>query len=451
MKILILTTYYPPDTAIAAVRPYMFAKYLKQYGHDVTVLRSGLLHLNPDPNFSGHDGIRVITYLGENSPAMCFERDPDNFLYVPTTKKRRFSFLPDSLRRATSKVYHTFAAPYLFYRRYHKVHRKGRFEPMKATLDRMKGESFDVVFSTYGALENTWGGEYASKLFGAKWIQDFRDPIDSHHASKFSLPFLRQIQKNAVRNSDLCTAVSEDLAKHLSEQAGGTPVHTLYNGYEPNDTDAVSAVPEKESLSFCYTGQLYAGLRDFSPLLKAICHLKTSGKVSLDKIRIHYAGRDYACLLQQAEKYGISEILTDHGYVSRKEAAQMQAESDVYVVLSWNTKAEKGVLTGKLYEGIRAGKPILSMVAGDVPYSELNLINNKYNSGFCYENCREEEQFQALCDYLESLYNEKIATGTIAYTPDPALETDFRYDTLTKKLETLCLEAIGLKDRNIGV
>ena len=41
MDILIITTYYPPDTAVAAVRPYMLAKYLTKRGHKVTVLRSG--------------------------------------------------------------------------------------------------------------------------------------------------------------------------------------------------------------------------------------------------------------------------------------------------------------------------------------------------------------------------------------------------------------------------
>ena len=38
MRILILTTFYPPDTAVAAVRPYMLAKYLAQRGHEVTAV-----------------------------------------------------------------------------------------------------------------------------------------------------------------------------------------------------------------------------------------------------------------------------------------------------------------------------------------------------------------------------------------------------------------------------
>lgn len=449
MKILLLTTYYPPDTAIAAVRPYMFAKYLTQRGHDVTVLRSGLLNMKPDTAFPGHQGIRVITYLGENSPAMRFERNAGDVAIQ--SSPGRFSFLPAKLHKFLSRAYHFLFEPYLFYRQYYKNLWCGCFKPMKATLNQMAEESFDVVFSTYGSLENIWGGEYAAKLFGAKWIQDFRDPADTFMASKFRLPFLRRIQKKAVRNCDLCTAVSEDLAKHLSVQAGGKTVHTLYNGYAPNETVVESAAGEKDTLSFCYTGHLYDGLSDFSPLLKALSQLYTAGKISLDKIKIHYAGNHYPRLLQLAEGYGLTACLVDHGYVNSLEVTQIQQSSDLYTVLSWNTKQQKGVLTGKFYEGIRAGKPILSIINGNIPHSELSLLNEKYHYGFCYENCRERELFQQLCDYLEALYNEKMTTGAIAYNPDPALVTDFRYDTLAKKLEALCLQAIGQNTHETGV
>ena len=441
MRILIITTYYPPDTAIAAVRPYMFAKYLKQYGHDVTVLRSGLLAQPPDCSFAGHEGIRVITYLGEDSPSMCFERDPSSFIqHTPPTKKSRFAFLPESLRKRLAKVRYTLAAPYDFYHWYKKELRQNRFEPMKAELDRLAGESFDVVFSTYCSVENIWGGEYASKLFGAKWIQDFRDPIKPPYPSNLGTSFWNRIQKNAVRNSDLCTAVSDDLAKFLSAQAGGIPVHTLYNGYAPNTADTESTVPEKDCLTFCYTGTVYPNQQDCSPLLHALRRLADDGKISLSQVRILYAGNDFSYWSDQAKKYGLEKLLTDYGYISREESAKLQAASDIFLVLSWNTQAKKGILTGKFYEGIRAKKPILSLVSGNIPYSELDLINQKYRYGFCYENCREKEQLGALCDYLEDLYREKMSAGSISYNPDPALATDFRYDTLAKKLEALCLQ-----------
>ena len=106
MKILILTTYYPPDTAIAAVRPYMFAKYLSQLGHSVTVLRSGEINKRCDGFFEPLPGVRVISYLGENSPAERYQRG--EWDGVPAEGTSRIGFLPSWLRRLAAKLYHRF-------------------------------------------------------------------------------------------------------------------------------------------------------------------------------------------------------------------------------------------------------------------------------------------------------------------------------------------------------
>ena len=47
MNILIITTFFPPDSAIAAVRPYMFAKHLSAMGENVTVMRTGFFDAKP--------------------------------------------------------------------------------------------------------------------------------------------------------------------------------------------------------------------------------------------------------------------------------------------------------------------------------------------------------------------------------------------------------------------
>ena len=131
----------------------------------------------------------------------------------------------------------------------------------------------------------------------------------------------------------------------------------------------------------------------------------------------------------------MESILVPHGYVSRAEAARIQCASDVFLVLSWNLKDSQGILTGKFYEGIRAKKPILSIISGDLPGSELYVLNEKYHYGFCYEDCRGEEQFSRLCDYLEKVYNEKLRYGSVRYQVNPELEAAFRYDHLAQQLE----------------
>ena len=70
LNILIICTYFPPDSTIAAVRPFMFAKYLTKAGHKVTVLRSGEFYSPPDNSYHLEEqSFRVITYLGEDAPA----------------------------------------------------------------------------------------------------------------------------------------------------------------------------------------------------------------------------------------------------------------------------------------------------------------------------------------------------------------------------------------------
>jgi len=443
MKILIITTYYPPDTAIAAVRPYMFAKYLTRYGHEVTVLRSGEIRDGLSTLYKNEPSVRILSWLGQDAPAERYARGealPD----LSSQGASRLQFLPAVLRKPIAKVYHLLTRTEgLSYA----VKQTGaRVEKQKAVLDTLKQEPFDIVFSTFGQAENIYAGQYAAKLFDCPLIQDFRDPLATAFQKKKEYRFWKKVQDEAIMQADICTAVSQGV---LQDICAGLPVKKaalLYNGYEPTEVTDPNAAPPAGQLSFCYTGQLYGGLRDFSPLLKALRTLSDEGKISLGKVRIHYAGKDFSCLRQQAEKLGISEILVDHGYVGRKEASEMQSKSDVFTVLSWNTTSARGILTGKFYEGIRAQKPILALVAGDIPYSELDLINEKYGYGFCYENCREKEQFQALCDYLEGLYREKMSAGSISYTPDPALETDFRYDTLSKKLEKLCFDVMGQKN-----
>ena len=94
MRILILTTYYPPDTAVAAVRPYMLAKYLTQSGHNVTVLRSGEFYNSASDFFDMTIPVRVISYLGEDSPAERYARGEQTEFPCPEGKRRLAKLMP---------------------------------------------------------------------------------------------------------------------------------------------------------------------------------------------------------------------------------------------------------------------------------------------------------------------------------------------------------------------
>lgn len=432
MDILIITTFYPPDTAVAAVRPYMFAKYLTQRGHKVTVLRSGEFYNSASDFFDMSIPVRVISYLGPDSPAERYARGEQKEFPV-VEGKGRLSFLPDAIRKPTAWAYNTCMNPVRF--------RKGqkaiaaKVEKQKAALDAMAGEHFDVIFSTFGQQENIAAAQYAKKLFGCKLVQDFRDPLARRPFYTWNqYRYLKRIQNAAIKNADGMTTVSEGFRRELMKGLGeSTPNITLYNGYEPTAQQCEDQ-PEPGIFSFCYTGILY-DFSDFTPLLQALKQLGEKGSIDLSRVRLNYAGKDFIRLQEIAQDMGMEDILVNHGYVSRAEALRLQSISDIFLVLSWNRHDSQGVLPGKFYEGIRARKTVLSLVSGNVAGSELNLLNNKFGYGFCYEEASADVLLPGLCDFLEKAYQEKMETGAVQYTLNPELEETFRYDNLAKKLE----------------
>ena len=434
MNILILTTYYPPDTAIAAVRPYMLAKYLTKRGHTVTVLRSGEFYNSASDFFDMTIPVRVISYLGPDSPAERYARGEQKEFPV-IERGSRIGFLPEAIRKPISDLYNACMSPVRFRQEQRYISEK--VEKMKTVLDTMAGEHFDMVFSTFGQQENIAGGQYAAKLFGCKLIQDFRDQLAIRpFFTGRQYRYLKRIQDAAIKNADGMTTVSEGSRRELMEGLGEcTPNITLYNGYEPMEQLESDDACEAGILSFCYTGILYGEHRDFTPLIGALRRLADEGRIDPAKIKLHYAGSDFGILQNIAQKLGMESILINHGYVSRAEAMRLQCISDIFLVLSWNLRDSQGILTGKFYEGIRAKKPILSLVSGDLAGSELDYLNEKFDYGFCYEQARADERLPALCDFLEKAYREKMETGAVQHKPNPELEETFRYDNIAKQLE----------------
>ena len=105
MNILIICSWFPPDTAISAVRPYMFAKYLSNAGHHVRVLRLGEFDRKPDEsNLYPTESFEVISALGSNCPVERFLRsDRDDASYQEESQEKTKSKLIRRLNKSVSQ------------------------------------------------------------------------------------------------------------------------------------------------------------------------------------------------------------------------------------------------------------------------------------------------------------------------------------------------------------
>lgn len=345
MRILIVSLFFPPRTAVASLRPYSWAKWWSRAGHDVTVLTPPKRR-RPSDTVMPFEGFHV-----HELPSPILGR----YFSSPVQGQKVFGSM--GLMNRIQEKYGVFSAC--------------RF-PDSADLWALgaipwacKGQ-WDLVVST--------GGPYSVHRIGlavkrqrpkSKWIVDWRDLWTDNHIYP-GLPLLRSyeklLEKQFHRTADLITTVSEPLARVLRAKTK-TRVEVIFNGFDPEDYITLSKEPffgKDGPLRLVYTGTIYIGKRDPSPLFHAIRNLKNSQGLTPDKLKVVFVGNT-ADVRRLAAESGVQEFCEEFGLLPRTEALRAQRDADVLLFLEFEAPGVDGVLTGKIFEYLFAQKFILGV------------------------------------------------------------------------------------------
>lgn len=430
MKILFITEAYSPDSIIGAQRIIKFSKYMSLMGHEVTVLTTSRIYGKPDKSsLEEVNKVRIIRSGGEELHSI----NP-----LDTGKARSIvkKHIPELIYSFAKKLYSETIIPWNSVKESEYVYRE-----MRACYEeKLSKESFDLTFCTYSTMPDVLMGEYINEKYGVPFVLDLRDKMDNALVPYLLRKRNHKIQKRLIEKSAKTFIVSEVAKDELIHDYPSCvdKIATLYNGFDTKDEAAEQIKNERDILTFAYTGGLYSGQRDLSVLFKVLKSLMDKCGY---KFSVEYAGEDFEILRQQADRYQIGHILNNHGSVSRHEAEKIQNGADVFLVASWIKNNEKGVLTGKFFEGIRAKKPIVTIVSGNLIGSELYRINQNYNYGICCETAR-NGSVQGLYNYIKKLYNMKVGGELTNYEPGKELREKFHYKNLSKELEKYLLEIV---------
>lgn len=435
MKILFIAEAYAPDSIIGAQRIIKFTKYLSERGHDITVLTTSRIYGKEDlRSMDGLEKIRIIRTDGEKLISNPLNRDKSN------GKIKRF--LPEPIYAVLRKVYSQIVVPIYSLRNIEHIYHK----MLACYQSQLINENFDIVFSTYSTMPDVLLGEYIHTHYGTPMVLDLRDKMDNALVPYFLRLYNHKIQGRIIGVANKTFIVSEvgmDELKHDYPDKAHK-ITTLYNGYDDRMTQPILGNEKKGVLSFAYTGGLYSGKRDLRPLFKTMKALSDKHNY---KFKLDYAGEDYEILKQQADQYKMSNIINNYGSVNRDEAERIQNSADVFLVVTWNSKKAQGVLTGKFFEGIRAEKPIVAIVTGNLINSELYRMNEKYGYGICCETAR-DGSMQELYNYIKNLYIEKGRGRLQEYSSAGEIKEKFHYKNLTRELEGHLMEMLAQEDKH---
>lgn len=447
MNVLLLTNSFPPDSGIASVRPYMFAKYLSAAGHHVTVIRSGnIYYQHPNiENLEGLDDVHILSYEGKDADAERYKRgewvakEKKKILFNVSHAGKLLTLLKDAIRPIISKAV---MIKKVYYDDGYIIYKK----VCHCANTHLKDEKFDCIISTFSPLGCIMAGNKLKKLFQSKWVIDFRDLMDNQLFIHIIRSINRYLQNYYINNSDACFCVSNGNTKRISTTEGRKKIYTIYNGFDAKDVYKLKSDHIHDTaLSICYTGTMYGDMRDARPMFHMIKDLSVSGCIDCNHLRVNYAGSDGTLFREQAKEFDLDEIVYDYGYLSRLETEKMQNESDLFLVLSWNTELDQGILTGKLYEALISKKPIVAFVSGTLPNSELAEIINDYQLGTCYEEAADKKTYTIVKEYLEKQYQQKVQGKMCFYMPDKVAYQKFCYFNIVQQVEQCLNELVNEK------
>ena len=399
-RILIVSYYFGPQNAIGAVRPTKLAKYLARMGHEVTVICGiGMTGLKDPTLERDMRELKDVHVVREWNPLRAWkarkreQAAASGASKVVAAPKKEASKEASLLHRVADAAY-----LYLWWLADRSFARRAVRE-----LKRLRGP-YDAVFSSYAPFSVHEIARKAKRLgIARKWIADFRDEVNLSFGWQAGRKtrYMRMLRQEA----DVLTAVSQGFLEMMDFQDVG---RVLSNGYDREDLPAAGAPAEHAKLRVVYCGVLSEGRRnlasrDITPMFRALRALIDEGALPLERLTLVYAGSEGALFRSQAACCGLEGCVEDHGLVRRDESIRLQQGADILLMASWHTQAQRGILTGKLFEYMMMDKPIVCCMAGDASDSGVKRVLEETGMGLCCEAARAQEDEAALIRYLDEM------------------------------------------------
>ena len=361
MHILVISHFFPPLNSVASLRPYSWAKYWPRKGHHVHVLTTQKYRFDGPLDLRVHrlPGVEIseIAYL----PA--FVRSSlNNLRWYGTgsssggnpsphwsTAKKAGAFLRKKLG-ALGDTSTLWVRP-----------------AIRCGVDIITNLDPDVIVSTQGPPAcHLIAARLKKKLKHAQWVADYRDLWTGNHLStpwKGISLIQKKLERTLLSGCDLITTISRPLAEFL-ERNFDKPTAVVENGFDPGDHEDLPQerlFPPDGILRLVYTGTIYPGKRDPSPLFAAVKSLETEGVLSPKECQLIFYGGISGNLRDLVDRWGLSNSVELIGHVDRPTALRAQRDADGLIFLEWNDPSARGVLTGKIFEYVISGKPILGI------------------------------------------------------------------------------------------
>jgi glycosyltransferase involved in cell wall biosynthesis len=371
-KVLIISYYFPPMGMGGVQRVTKFVRYLPDFGWEPVVLtvRDVVYYARDDSLLNEVRGRRVIR---------TDSLDPLRILWEISKRKKkggtnergneRLPFFEKFNRILSSWICvpdsKVLWLPFL-------IMAAGRF---------LRSHDVDLILTTSPPHSAHLAGLWLKRKTGLPWVVDFRDnwfgDISEKSPTRVHRLLNRWMAHRVARSADCVVTVSEPITNDLALQSGRASEDciTLPNGYDKSDFEGIRSLPaEKFTITYCGTLSPVLNPKVF---LRAVADAVRTRPDLKKRLCIRFVGTALGIDLSGiVHRYGLKGVVECVGYVHHRESIRYLMNSDM-LFLTIRGDMGEGMITGKIFEYLASGKPILA----EIPKGEAEKLILNYARG----------------------------------------------------------------------
>ncbi|MEX0680922.1 MAG: glycosyltransferase family 4 protein [Balneolales bacterium] len=316
----------------------------------------------------------------------------------------------------------------------------------KKALHLIRTHNIDRIITTGPPHSTHFIGLWIKQKTGITWIADFRDPWSDIHYNRV-LPRTglakmtdHKLELKILKHADHITVTAPGTAALITRNVSRS-CHVITNGFDPDDFDTSGYPPT-------HTGRIRTSDSgsEFSPVHPEtgnflIRHVGSITETSVPEnlfqalsrlqslpVRMEFIGSSHEMVQFQIREHGIESIVKQHPYVPHKEAIRLMQQSDMNVVVVHRSDDSRILIPGKLFDYLKAGKPI--MIIGPVDGDAAEIVR-KCNIGKAFD----YDDYEGPADWIRTLFHSNKSThGSPLHKPEERLIASYSRYQLTARL-----------------
>ena len=431
-NVLILTYYWPPTGGAGVHRWLKFVKYLRRFGWEPIVYTPE----NPEPPLLDpsleNDIPQGLTVLKTRiwEPYSLYKK----FVGRPPDKGFQAGFLSEQKVPKRKQDLSVWIRGNFFIPDARKYWIRPSVKYLSAYL---KEVPVQVVVTT--------GPPHSLHLIGLKlkqklnipWVADFRDPwtgIDFYSRLKLTRAADRKhhrLEQQVIMQADAVITVSHGLKIDFRKYRQNG-IHVITNGYDPEDIPSVPVEPAGDFL-ITHLGSVNAD-RNPHAFWKAVSESLQENEPFKKHLRIRFIGKTDVTVRASILEHGLENYVELCPPVPHEQVFTLLKQSRLLFLPVNRTPNAASILTGKLYEYLAAGRPVLGIGPED---GEMARILEETGAGrVCHWDSPDR-----IKSFLEEIFEKYLAGQSPAI---PVNTENYSRVELTRNLAKILDQTVDL-------